>query len=130
MSERAFRTNGTVVRSRDAARRREVVTEADAQDPRKVADLLTRLVNALEEIVRRITKPSMVFEDVTCTAGQQVKLIHGFGCRVRWWVVDWVASAEVDLRNVHDVANSQTTDNMLVLYSQTTGTASIRVEAI
>lgn len=123
---RTIRLSG-VSRSRaPAPQYRKAITRATVADQDELAALLERMAQAIDAFVRLAPKPRIDFEDITCTSGTDVRLTHNFGCRVRWWVVDWVGSAAPNLRK--DTTN--TTADILVLDCGQTGTATIRVEAI
>lgn len=125
--ERTFRTNGTVASTREPAQLRSelAITKEHVSEPETLARLLTRIVTDVRRALggRRMR---IDFEDVTCASGTDVVLEHGFGCRVRWWVVDWTGSAAPNLRR--DATN--TTADRLVLDCGQTGTATIRVEVV
>lgn len=117
----------TVVRAATSAPpRRERVDERLVGDPKRLSDLLERVVQAIEKLARVAPRPRIDFEDVACTSGTDVRLEHRFNGRVRWYLIDWAGSAGPNLRK--DTTN--TTANVLVLDCGQSGTATIRVEAI
>jgi hypothetical protein len=105
----------------------EVITEADVQDPSKLARLLLRLVKDVTTMLRRFWPRRVEFEDWPVgTAGEIVTLIHGFEARVRWYVVDWRSAGTDAPVLIQDT--DATTPTKLVLASHVAGTATIRVE--
>lgn len=124
--ERTFRPSGAIAKARDAVqvRHRAGVTREQVEDPAALALLLTRLIEDVK-VLSGGRKPRIDFEDYVCTSGTNVVLEHRFGCRVRWWLVDWIGSAAPNLRK--DTTN--TTANMLVLTCGQSGTGTFRVEA-
>ncbi len=120
-------TVSTVVRAATAAPpRRERISEDLVTNPIRLADMLERIVQAIESLARVAPKPRIIYEDVTCTSGTDVRLAHNFKGRVRWWLIDWAGSAAPNLRK--DTTN--TTSTTLVLDCGQTGTATICVEAL
>ncbi len=105
-----------------------VVTEQDVQDPSKLARMVGQALGGITMFLSRWYPRRIDFEDVTVGgAGALTTLEHGFGGRVRWWVVDWVDSGgggTAFTLNTH----ASTTSNTLVLISFTLGLATIRVE--
>ncbi len=106
----------------------EIITEDDVQDAKKLARYLARCLKQTAELQRRANPRRIDFEDVTVsTAGAVVSLEHGFGGRVRWWVVGWQSAAVTAPYLVE--STTATTDRTLVLRSYVAGAATIRVEA-
>lgn len=99
-------------------------TTADVQDPEKLA----RAVQALEKATATAsTAKSVDFQDVAVSpAGALVSLPHGFGTRVRWWLVDWESSGTSAPVLKRDATS---TNDTLVLASYVAGTVTIRIEA-
>lgn len=113
-----FKLDGTPVHQR--------ATEADVQEPRKLARLLTDAHKAAAEVAARHDPARVDHEDIVvdATGATQYRLHHGFGGRVRWWVVDWrSATAGPQL-----VYSSSSDNDTLVLVSYVAGTATIRIE--
>lgn len=105
----------------------EVVTEKDVQEPPKLSRMLLRLLKDVASLKRLWTPSRIDFEDqAVSTAGAVVTLNHGFGGRVRWWIVDWQATGTAAPVLKRTTA---TTNDALVLASYVAGTATIRVEA-
>ncbi len=105
-----------------------VVTTEDVKDPTKLAALLGWIVGVLSTLMARWYPRRIDFEDVTVGgAGATVTLEHGFGGRVRWWVVDWIDSGGGGTAYTLNKSTASTT-NTLVLTSFTLGLATIRVE--
>ncbi len=73
----------------------EVVTEADAQDPRKLSRLLMRLLKDIAGL-RRLFKPKQLDrEDFRITYDVATyRIPHGFNSRVHWWIAGWRATSE------------------------------------
>lgn len=103
----------------------EQVTDDQVKDPKRLAELLGRLLVAVTELRRAWDPKRIDFEDQAVTAGTEFDLEHRFGGRVRWWVVDWVPDATGDVAIFERTAS---TDTMLTLLPQNTGTVTIRVE--
>lgn len=103
----------------------EQVTDDQVKDPKRLAELLGRLLVAVTELRRAWDPKRIDFEDLLVTAGTTFDLEHRFGGRVRWWVVDWVPDATGDVAIFERTAS---TDTMLTLLPQNTGTVTIRVE--
>lgn len=102
------------------------ISEADAQDPKKLSRLLTGILKDLAALKRRHAPRSIDFEDVAFTASGTKPLRHAFDGRVRWWVVDWKPASAGVVCALERHASS--TSSTLVLYAGNTGTATIRVE--
>ena len=101
----------------------EVVTEADVQEPPKLARLVLRLLKDVAQLKRAWTPDRVDFEDrvVDGTGVTLYRFEHGLGGRVRWWVVDSTGP--------HDLVRDASSDNnTLVLYSYGATTVTIRVE--
>ncbi len=124
---RTFRSDGTIQPSGLAAVPRETVTDEDAKDPKALAAILTRVLATQNDLLRRIGKPSVDFEDVPVTGtGALIQLEHRLGARVRWLVVDWSSTAGGQPPVFEK--DPSTTANLLVLSSTEAGTVTIRVE--
>lgn len=106
----------------------EAVTEADVQEPPKIARLLARLLSNVATLRRAWAPRRIDFEDVPVgTFGAQVSLGHGFNGRVRWWIVGW-QSPGANAPILRESSTVVTDANTLYLQSYTAGTACIRVE--
>lgn len=106
---------------------RATFTAEDAKDPEKVARLIAGLLDDVAELRRRYAPRWVDFEDVAVSSGgSTLTLEHGFGGRVRWWIVDCSSNVTVASKS------TATTDDTLVLSMTTAadGTATIRVEAV
>jgi hypothetical protein len=114
-----------VARASARAARPDALTVEQAQDPSKVALVVSRIARGVVDVMRALDPPYINFKNVTCTSGTDVILNHGFGCEVHWWVVRWSGSAAPNLR---EDATKNTADR-LVLDCGQTGTATIRVQA-
>ena len=96
----------------------------DEPTPQQLANEIRRLATRVQEL--EASKPTFWIEyEVSCPAAGTVTIEHGFGCPVRFYVVNWRASAANPpvLRE-----NSASTTRTLVLNSQNAGRAVIRVE--
>lgn len=122
MSLAVFASDGAL---RKAVKRTEdtTTTAEDVADPEKLA----RFVQELRAKSATTDKRRQVdFEDLAVsTGGAQVRLAHGLGARVRWWIVDWSSSgtAAPVLRK-----SSDSDEDTLILESYVAGTATVRVE--
>lgn len=103
----------------------EQVTPADVQDPERVSRLLMRILRDLAALKRRWWPLRVDVEDreVDATGTTKYRYPHGFGGRVRWWVVGWSGAAGPQLAE-HD----DTDDMTLVLVSYVAGTVTLRIE--
>lgn len=128
MSKARIEADGKVVALDGRSEPDEVVTEDDAKDPGKVARLLARLLKDVASL-KRLRAPRFIdFEDIVVgAAGAIVQVEHGFGGRVRWWLVGWQPVGTVAAILKEDAA--KTTTKTLVLASYVAGVATIRVES-
>lgn len=104
----------------------EQVTEDQVQDPPRLARLLMAILRELALLKRRFWPRRIDHEDreVDATGTTLFRFHHGFGGRVRWWVVDWDASSGAPaLRK-----DSSSDNNTLVLVSDVEGTMTLRIE--
>ena len=69
----------------------QTITEADVTDTAKLTRLLVKLLADVALLRRRWAPRRIDFEDISgrSNSGGVVMLAHGFGGRVRWWVVGW-----------------------------------------
>jgi hypothetical protein len=104
----------------------EVVTAEDVKDADKLSRMLARLLRDVSDIKRRWWPQSLDFEDQAVVSGTPLRLGHGFGARVRWWVVDWVPTTPGDVAIFEKSSDSDT--RTLVLDVGNSGTVSVRVE--
>lgn len=104
----------------------ETVTPGQVSDHDRVARVLNSLVKTSREVRSRFWPARVDFEDieVDATGTKLFRLYHGFGKRVRWYVVDW-SDASYEYRLVR---HSSSDLNTLVLVSYAGGIATIRVE--
>lgn len=101
----------------------DVVSATDAADPLKLARLLTKLGRAVADLSRRFAPHFVDFEDLPVGSSSTHRLAHGFGGRVRWWVVD--------ADGVPALTKDPATDaNTLVLTSTVACTVTVRIEEI
>lgn len=122
--------SGTKVRQLDKpSAPDQQVTADDAADSQKLARLLTSILASLADIKRRFWPKRIDYEDqvTTGTGGspQTLPYEHGFGGRVRFWVVDWSGTTAAPIL-VRD--STLTTNDKLVLKSYEGGTFTLRVE--
>lgn len=109
----------------------EVVTEADVQEPPKLARLLVRILKDIAGLKRTPAPTFIDFEDIAVVAfNPPVQLQHNFNGRVRWWVVDWVSTGSVGPVFTSDPTQKVSTASTLILYPYSTGTVTIRVEKV
>ncbi len=102
----------------------EQVTEPDVADDAKLSRYVMRLLRDVARLRRRWWPRRIDFRDLTVTAAGTVRLGHGFGGRVNYWVLCWEsAGSTYNFRR-----NAATDNNTLVLDVGTTGTGTIRVE--
>jgi hypothetical protein len=123
VSPRTITASGVIDKRASAKPPRVQFDAAALADPSVTAVRLEELSTRVDDIARTTPPPFLDFEDVSVTSGVQVMLEHRFGCRVRWYVVDWSGSAAPNLRK-----STSTTSMLLVLDCGQTGTATIRVE--
>jgi hypothetical protein len=125
MSHAVVNAQGKVKQLDQAVEPDEVVTEDDVKDASKLSRLNGRLLKGLA-LLRRAWAPRVIdFQDVPCTAGTPIRLPHGFGGRVNYWVLSWRALANAP----NFMVNATTDNNTLVLDVGVSGTGTIRVEA-
>lgn len=116
MSSARVDSAGTVTQLGPRVVQQETFTAEDAEDPEKVA-------RAINDLRAKETKRSsdwrpreMEFEDIVVTGDGVTKtpLAHGFGGRVRYWIVDVApgSGGAPDLER-----HADTDDNTLVLIS-------------
>lgn len=127
MSSARIESDGKVVVLDGAAEPDEVITEADVQDPAKLARYLSRSLKLIAELQRKHTPRRIDFENLSLgVSGAAIQLQHNFGGAVRWWVVDNVIIGPDTYILQRD--EIRTTDDTLVILSYSTGRATIRVE--
>jgi hypothetical protein len=104
-----------------------VVTAEEVQDAERLARMVQVIVAHVRAVERRWAPRRIDFKDVTCgTSGTLIRLHHGFGGAVRWWVVDWQISGASGAPILQRYTG--TDENTLVLWSDKAGIATIRVE--
>lgn len=119
--------NGRMVQLDRKAEPRQAVTVADVQDPERLARLLNELRDGVDAERSRFKPRKIDFVDIPVdnSGDSTVRLAHHFGGRVWWYVIAWKgASFSPFLVG----PSTLSTDNVLVLGSLVTGTATIRVE--
>lgn len=104
----------------------DVVTPADVGDADKLAKLLTRLLAQQAQQKREFRPRRVQYQDIVSTGAtmtpQTLRLEHGFGGRVVWWVCD----TDVDAPRIRK--DTSTDSNTLVLKMFDSGTFSFCVE--
>jgi hypothetical protein len=93
-----------------------VVTAKDVEDTEKLARMLQQVLNDLAALKRQWAPRFTDFEELTmdATGTTKYRLRHGFGGKVRWWVVD---SPELGAPDVQLQAHPDTDEDTLVLVS-------------
>ena len=99
------------------------ITEESATDPRKLSQVITRLLATVRGLERIQRKPFQDFA-ITPAGSGTISDNHRFGGDVRWYLVDWTGAGAPNLRR-----SASTTANVLVLDSGAAGTGILRVEA-
>lgn len=117
---------GPVRRLDRASEPDERVTVDDLKSPDYLARLLMRILRELADLRRRWWPKRIDVEDrdVDGTGSTKYRFPHGFGGRVRWWVVDWSGASSVAGLMRH----SDSDNNTLVLVSWVAGTVTVRIE--
>lgn len=104
----------------------EQITETQVTSARELSRVLMRMLRWLTRLVNLPLFSRIDFEDVTFGSDDSVRyrFDHGFGGRVRWWVVGTNAQA------VLAEDTSLSSDDTLVLISYAAATATLRVEEV
>lgn len=105
----------------------ELVTPEDVQDPNKLAQLLVRILRDVAVMKRRFWPRRIDFEDKAVTSGDVMRLNHGFGGRVRYWVVDWRPTTPGDAALFE--YDASTDDKTLCVAVGNSGKVTMRVES-
>lgn len=124
-------TSGTVRQLDRQAEPDEQVDEEQVKDAPRLARLLMRILRDLALLKRRFWPGHIDHEDrvVDSTGTTKYRFPHGFGGRVRWWVVDWQVGSAFKLSYSPSLSrHTDSDDNTLVLVSYVDGTVTIRVE--
>ncbi len=125
MSAARIASDGKVTRLGSRAGAPDVTTEDDVKDPAMLAKLLGRMRADLADLKRRYEPRRLDFEDqpMLSGVGNTISLAHGFGGRVRFWLLDSTSQGGAWL-------NAATTKDTLVLDVAGTsdGTCTVRVE--
>ena len=128
MSAATFRSRAVVKLDRPAQPDVQL-TEEDAQNPKKISVVVTKLLRDVAGLLRRFAPQERTFEDIAVAGSTgspvSVRLPHGLNGRVRWWIADWSSTSTV--APVFRTNTTNTTKNVLVLSCCTTGTVSIMV---
>jgi len=105
----------------------ERITPEQWQDVSRMTRLLTDMLRQVVVFQRRFWPLRIDYEDrtVDATGTTLYRFPHGFGGRVRWWVVDWTGGGGFP----PDLArHSSSNDDTLVLVSGVAGTMTLRIE--
>lgn len=104
----------------------ERVTPEQWTDVPRMTRLLTQILRDIAQLKRRFWPLRIDHQDRVVDASGTVlhRFAHGFGGRVRWWVVDWTDATLPPLLVRHSSSNNDT----LVLTSGVAGTVTIRIE--
>jgi len=118
--------NGKLRMLVDPAEPNVEVTEDQVRDVPTLARMLAFVMRKLALHERRPCPRRIDHEDVVVNGDGVTEYLfpHGFGGRVRWWVVDAITSAGALSRS------ASTTDEVLVLVSGAAGTVTVRVEEV
>ena len=105
-----------------------MITEEDVKDTTRLARVIVRILKDVAALKRRFAPRCIDFEDraVDNTYTTKYRLHHGFGGRVRWWVVDWRPSGGTFAFDLS--RHADTDENTLVLVSGAAGSVTVRVE--
>lgn len=125
MSAAVITSDGTVRQLDARAGEPIVVTSEDVQDPEKLARLVQDAHREIASFRRRFAPRMTEFEDLEVTAGDPLRVTHGFGGRVRYWPVDWRPTTPGDAP-IFD-KNTDTDEDTLVLDVGNAGIVTILV---
>lgn len=119
--------NGPTRQLDRAAEPDEIVTDDEAKDPPRLARRIMIALRDIATLKRRWWPREIYFEDraVDATASTKYRFPHGFGGRVRYACVDWVATGAGTSYCLEKHAD--TDENTLVLISGSAGTITLRV---
>ena len=123
MSHSVILPTGSVRQLDRRAEPDERVTELEVTSAEKLARRLTDMQRVERRLDGAWTPKVIDFHDVPVTSGTPVRFEHGFGGRVNWWPVDWVAAGAPNFRR-----HADTTNDVLVLDVGTTGVVTMRLE--
>lgn len=106
----------------------ERVTPEQWADAPRMTRLMTDVLRQLVVLQRRFWPLRLDYEDVAVddTGTTVYRFPHGFGGRVRWWVVDWQANGSLFDHSLSK--HSSSNDDTLALVSFTPGTMTLRIE--
>lgn len=121
-------TSGGVISTLDGRAPSDIViTAQDVADPERLARMVQEQARKLAVLERRWNPKTLDFEGYAVTSGDTLRLEHGFGGRVRWWVIEWIPTTPGDAALFDQDAS--TGSNVLALDVGNSGTVTIRVEA-
>lgn len=113
-----------------------VITSRDVGDPERLARMMQEHARKLAVIERRWSPKRLDFVDYAVSGSSDIRLDHGFGGRVRWWIGQWRATSTAANFIPLLMESASTNDNTLVLSNldiagvgRFAGTVTIRVEA-
>lgn len=126
-----YNQDGTLGRMRSPVSVAGSVSEDNVKDPQALAKLIRDLQSSVRSL-QAAQKPDYTEFAVNLVVAQDIRLNHGYGCPVRWYVVDW-ADATTDATAVGPQLRrlqANCTPDSLYLTNGTTviGTVVIRVE--
>lgn len=108
----------------------EQVTEEQAQEPARVARALMTLLRDVAALKRRWWPQRIDYEDIVSTGTSvtpmTMRLAHGFGAPVRWYVVRSRSAGTVTVPLINETTASDSNTLVLDIYYEATLT--IRVE--
>lgn len=126
MSAAIVRRGGTIDRLDGRAASDVNITAKDVEDPERLARLVQEQARRVSDIDGRWRPERVDHEDRAVVSGTPLRLEHGFGGRVRWWIVDWQPTTPGDAALFERASGTDT--NTLVLNVGNSGTVSVRVE--
>jgi hypothetical protein len=128
MSAAVIDNDGRVRRLDARAGEDIVVTSRDVTDMERLARMVQDLKRDVAALKRAWRPARVYFRDVALPASGTVRLEHGLGGKVYWWVVDWDSTGAAAESPRLDRVATQDDKNHIVLQSQRVGTATICVE--
>jgi hypothetical protein len=113
-----------------------VITAKDVADPERLARMVQEQARKLAILERRWNPKRLDFVDYAVSGATDIRLDHGFGGRVRWWIGQWRATSTAANYIPLLMESASTNDTTLVLSNlditgigRFAGTVTIRVEA-
>jgi hypothetical protein len=120
-----------VARGRRQVSQATSIHDDEVKTPSGIAAALRDVMSRLSDLESDAPEQTAEFERDVSAGGATVKLYHGFGKPVRYWVTYWtrVPGGAYPTTAPILVAQADSTDNELSLKSYVAGRAIIRVEA-